>query len=53
MVLKFESKESLTAWYESPEYQEIIHLRTDNSNGIALATSEFDLEKNLRILKTF
>ncbi len=53
VVLKFESKESLTAWYESPEYQEIIHLRTDNSNGIALATSEFDLEKNLRILKMF
>ena len=51
MIIKFESKEALNAWYNSPEYQEIIHLRTDNSEGIAVAVGEFDLEHNLRILE--
>jgi len=53
VVIKFQSPEALTAWYQSPEYQKIIHLRTDNSEGIAVATGEFDLERNLRILETF
>jgi hypothetical protein len=34
-----------------PEYQEIVYLRTENSEGIVVAASEFDLEKNLRILE--
>jgi len=51
VIIKFESKEALNAWYNSPEYQEIIHLRTDNSEGIAVAVGEFDLEHNLRILE--
>ncbi len=33
VVLKFPSKDALRAWYDSPEYQEIIHLRTDNTEG--------------------
>ena len=33
VVLRFESKEAVKAWYESDEYQKIIHLRTDNSEG--------------------
>ncbi len=33
IVLKFASKEAARAWYESPEYQAIIHLRTDNTEG--------------------
>ncbi len=33
VVLKFPSKEALRAWYDSPEYQKIIHLRTDNTEG--------------------
>lgn len=51
VVVKFESKEALNAWYNSPEYQEIIHLRTDNSKGSGVATGEFNLEHNLRILE--
>lgn len=51
VVIKFESKEALNAWYNSPEYQKIIHLRTGNSEGIALAAGEFNLEHNLRILE--
>lgn len=52
VVIKFQSAEALNAWYQSPEYQKIIHLRTDNSEGIVVAAGEFDLERNLRILKT-
>jgi len=35
VVLKFASKDAARKWYKSPEYQEIIGLRTDNSDGIA------------------
>jgi len=34
VVLKFASKEAAKKWYDSPEYQAIIGLRTDNSTGI-------------------
>ncbi len=50
VLVKFESKEALYAWYNSPEYQEIIRLRTDNSEGVGVAAGEFNLEHNLRIL---
>lgn len=53
VVIKFQSAEALDSWYRSPEYQQIIRLRTDNSEGIAVATGEFDLQRNLRILETF
>ena len=33
VVLKFASKEAAMAWYDSPEYQAIKHLRTDHSEG--------------------
>ncbi|QGN53524.1 DUF1330 domain-containing protein [Novosphingobium sp. Gsoil 351] len=33
VILKFASKAAATAWYESPEYQAIKSLRTDNSQG--------------------
>jgi uncharacterized protein (DUF1330 family) len=36
VVLKFPSKSAARAWYESPEYQKIIALRTANSDGIAV-----------------
>ena len=51
IVIKFESKEALNTWYNSPEYQEIIHLRTNNSEGIAFAAGELNLEHNLRIIE--
>ncbi len=33
VVLKFASKAAAMAWYDSPEYQAIKHLRTDHSEG--------------------
>lgn len=42
IVLKFTSKEAAKAWYDSPEYQKIIGLRTDNSNGIAVIANGAD-----------
>ena len=34
VVLKFDDMEVLQGWYDSPEYQKILALRTDNSEGI-------------------
>ncbi|MEH6584877.1 MAG: DUF1330 domain-containing protein [Halioglobus sp.] len=51
IVIKFQSKEAVTAWYDSPEYQEIVGLRTDNSEGIAVAADEFNLENTLLTLE--
>jgi uncharacterized protein (DUF1330 family) len=36
VVLKFASKDAARGWFDSPEYQEIIGLRTDNSAGIGV-----------------
>ena len=36
VVLKFATKAAAQAWYESPEYQTIRHLRTDNTEGIGV-----------------
>lgn len=52
MVFKFASREALHGWYNSPEYQEMIHLRADSTKGIAVSAGEFDLEKNLRLLNS-
>lgn len=41
IVLKFASKAAATAWYESPEYQAIKHLRTDNSEGTAVMVDQW------------
>jgi len=40
VVLKFPSLEACKAWYNSPEYQAILALRTDNSEG-NLAFAEY------------
>jgi uncharacterized protein (DUF1330 family) len=50
VVIRFESKEALHTWYRSPEYQEIIGLRTDNSTGIAVIVEDLDMQKNMRLL---
>lgn len=34
VVLRFATKDAAQAWYHSPEYQAIKHLRTDNTEGI-------------------
>jgi len=36
VVLRFATKEAAKAWYESPEYQAIRHLRTDSSEGVGV-----------------
>lgn len=41
VVLKFPSKDAVRAWYDSPEYQKIINLRTDNTEGIVVFADEF------------
>ena len=41
VVLKFPSKDALRGWYESPEYQAIIHLRTDNTEGAVVFADGF------------
>jgi len=42
VVLKFSSKEAAKNWYQSPEYQKIIGLRLNNSNGIATLINGMD-----------
>ena len=41
VVLKFASKAAAMGWYNSPEYQAIKHLRTDNSEGNAVLVDQF------------
>ncbi len=41
VVLRFPSKDALRGWYDSPEYREIIHLRTDNSEGFMVFAEQF------------
>lgn len=41
VVLKFASKAAATAWYASPEYHAIKHLRTDNSEGTAVIADQW------------
>jgi len=36
VVLRFATKDAARAWYESPEYRAIRHLRTDSSEGIGV-----------------
>jgi uncharacterized protein (DUF1330 family) len=36
VVLRFATKSAAEAWYQSPEYQAIRRLRTDNTEGIAV-----------------
>ncbi len=36
VVIAFPNLENAHAWYASPEYQAILRLRTDNSDGVAV-----------------
>ena len=36
VVLRFATKSAAEAWYQSPEYQAIRHLRTVNTEGIGV-----------------
>ena len=41
VILEFPTREALQGWYDSPEYQQIIHFRTDNSEGTVVFADEF------------
>ena len=41
IVLRFPSKEVARTWYRSAEYQAIIHLRTDNTDGFVVFPDQF------------
>jgi len=43
VVLKFPSVHAVRAWYDSSEYQEIINLRTDNTEGMLVFANELVL----------
>jgi uncharacterized protein (DUF1330 family) len=36
VVLRFATKDAAMAWYESPEYRAVRHLRTDNTEGVGV-----------------
>lgn len=42
VVLRFESKEAINAWYTSDEYEAIKGLRTENSEGIITVVNGFE-----------
>lgn len=41
IVLQFPSRNALQGWYDSPEYQAIIHKRIDNTEGSLVFADEF------------
>ncbi len=43
IVLEFPSREALQGWYDSDEYQEIINLRTDNTEGAMVFADQFEM----------
>lgn len=40
IILRFESPEAARGWYESSEYQAIVHHRTNNSDGFLVICEE-------------
>ena len=41
VVLEFPTREALQGWYDSAEYQEIIHLRSENTEGSMVFADQF------------
>ncbi len=39
VILEFPSREAFRAWYDSPEYQEILPLRLDSTPGTLIAVN--------------
>ncbi len=42
VVLEFDSREDYEKWYHSPEYQQILPLRRDNSAGWAILIEQYE-----------
>jgi uncharacterized protein (DUF1330 family) len=45
IVLEFDSREAAQAWYRSPEYQSVIRLRTDNTEGMAVLCDGYEVPR--------
>lgn len=43
VVVRFPSKEAANAFYDSEEYQQLLHLRTDNSTGWLVMCDELKM----------
>jgi uncharacterized protein (DUF1330 family) len=43
IVLKFADRDAAMAWYNSEEYQAIVSLRTDNTEGSMVIVDEFSM----------
>lgn len=41
VIVKFPSRDTARTWYNSPEYQAIIHHRLDNTEGTMVFADEF------------
>jgi uncharacterized protein (DUF1330 family) len=39
VILEFETKEAFSAWYDSPEYQEILPLRLESTPGTLIVVN--------------
>jgi uncharacterized protein (DUF1330 family) len=42
IVIEFPDYDHARGWYDSPAYREILHLRTDNSDGVAMIVEGVD-----------
>lgn len=42
IVFKFESRDALMTWYESPEYQEVLPLRLQATEGFSVVVDEIN-----------
>lgn len=43
VVIEFPSQEAVDGWYNSPEYQEIVGLRTNSTEGWAMVVQGFEM----------
>jgi len=45
IVINFPSMDAARAWYDSPEYRNIVDLRTDNGEGVVLLADGFAMPR--------
>jgi uncharacterized protein (DUF1330 family) len=55
VILTFPDLDAARAWYRSPAYQEILHLRTDHIDGVAILAEgvppEYDVRHTAEVLR--
>ena len=42
IVIKFDSRDAMMAWYNSPEYQEVLPLRLEATEGFSVIVDGFE-----------